>query len=70
MFKFTKLLTLLLLLDVSCAFALDTPTEDFIDNKDGTVTYRNNPTQLQCYCFLKVGGVVNFISVMNKLVVL
>jgi uncharacterized repeat protein (TIGR01451 family) len=40
MFKFTKLLTLLLLLDVSCAFALDTPTEDFIDNKDGTVTHK------------------------------
>ena len=40
MFKFTKLFTLLLLLDVSCAFALDTPTEDFIDNKDGTVTHK------------------------------
>ena len=40
MFKFTKLFTLLLLLDVSCAFALDTPTEDFIDNNDGTVTHK------------------------------
>jgi uncharacterized repeat protein (TIGR01451 family) len=40
MFKFTKLLTLLLLLDISCAFALDTPTEDFIDNNDGTVTHK------------------------------
>jgi uncharacterized repeat protein (TIGR01451 family) len=40
MFKFTKLFTLLLLLDVSCAFALDTPTQDFIDNNDGTVTHK------------------------------
>jgi hypothetical protein len=40
MFKFTKLFTLLLLLNLSCAYALDTPTEDFIDNKDGTVTHK------------------------------
>ena len=40
MFKFTKLLSLLLLLNVPCTYALDTPTEDFIDNKDGTVTHK------------------------------
>ena len=41
MFKFTKLLPLLLFTFATNAFAaLDTPTEDFTDNNDGTVTHK------------------------------
>lgn len=36
----TKLLPLLLFAFSANAFALDTPTEDFIDNNDGTVTHK------------------------------